>query len=54
MSEVKLKTNVRFKAYGKCNEQDNQPGNKVVTSIQPKVAYKDYMDEFFAGLIWLG
>jgi len=54
MPEIKLKQSSKFKTYGNGYALRKQTGNNNLTSIQQKVAYKDYMNEFFAGLIWLG
>lgn len=54
MPETKLKQSSKFKTHGKSDALRMQAGKNNLASIQQKVAYKDYMNEFFAGLIWLG
>jgi len=54
MPEMKIKRSVKFKSAAKGKLQDQHTGNNSIASFQAKDAYKDYMNEFFAGLIWLG
>ena len=54
MPEIKLKQSSKFQAYGKSEVLRKQAATNKTTTIQQKDDYKDYMNEYFAGLIWLG
>ena len=54
MLEDKYKGNTNFKTYGKCELVQKRLNNDVLNAAQDKVNHKDYINEIFAGLMWLG
>ena len=54
MLDVEFKDDVRFKVYGKDDFLGNGLCDKALASSEQKMNYKEYMNEIFAGLIWLG
>ena len=53
MSEVELKKNINFKAYGKCDVTNKRSEDELRSSSSVKVN-KDFVNEIFSGLMWLG
>ena len=54
MSEVKFKENIKFKTYGRCESVQKRLSDEAMNVTPHKNDYKDYVDEIFAGLMWLG
>lgn len=54
MSEVKFKERSKFKAYGKCESIQKNFSDKEECSSPERTDSKDYVNEIFAGLMWLG
>lgn len=54
MSDVKFKGTTKYKAHEKCKFSRKDLCDEVMVSSETKVGYRDYMNEVFAGLIWLG
>jgi len=50
----KPKETSKFKSYGKCNLLRMRLCHETPYRTKNKVELKDYIDEIFAGLIWLG
>jgi len=54
MLNEKYKTNTKFKSYGKCDLLRKHLCAEVSTSTQQKIDNRTYINEIFAGLMWLG
>lgn len=54
MLDVKFKNNTKFKICGKSDYVRNRSSSNVMHSSVQKTGYRDYINEIFAGLIWLG
>ena len=54
MFNTKFKGAAKFKTYGKCELSRKNLCDDAMVSNETKVNYRDYMNEIFAGLIWLG
>ena len=54
MLEVKFKQNIKFATYGKCESIQKRLSDDAINAAQDKLDHKDYMNEIFAGLMWLG
>ena len=54
MLSMKLKETTKLKSYGKCELIRKRLCEEENSYTQPKVDYKDYVNEIFAGLSWLG
>ena len=54
MLNMKFKETAKFKSYGKCDLLRKRLCAEEAVSIQPKVGNRDYVNEIFAGLMWLG
>ena len=54
MLDAKSKGNIKFKTYGKCVSVEKRFRDDEINTAQDKVNHKDYMNEIFAGLMWLG
>lgn len=54
MSEIKFKGKTKFKALAKYDLLRKRSDNSVISLTEQKVGYRDYIDEMFAGLMWLG
>ena len=54
MSEIKFKGHVKFKTFGKCSSMQKRLGSEETDLLQQRTDYKDYVNEIFAGLMWLG
>jgi len=54
MLEMKFKERTKFKSYGKCDLLRKRLCAEEISSVQHKVNYRDYVNEIFAGLSWLG
>lgn len=54
MLDVKFKDDTKFKTYGKCDLLRKRLYDEVESSSEHKMDYRAYMNEVFAGLIWLG
>lgn len=54
MLAMKFKETTKFKSYGKCNLLRKRLCDEETGSVQQKVDFKDYVNEIFAGLMWLG
>lgn len=51
---MKLKQNTKLKSYGKCDLLRKRLCIDDIDTVQNKISYREYMNEIFAGLIWLG
>jgi len=51
---MKLKQNTKLKSYGKCDVLRKRFRIEEVSVAQNKISYREYMNEIFAGLMWLG
>jgi len=51
---MKLKQNTKLKSYGKCDLLRKRLCIEEIGIVQNKISYRDYMNEIFAGLMWLG
>lgn len=51
---MKFKDATKFKSQGKCDLLRKQLCAEQSCSTTNKVDYRDYMNEIFAGLMWLG
>ena len=54
MSEVKYKEREKFNKYGRCESDRKRVGDEAIYASPQKNSYKDYVNEIFAGLMWLG
>ena len=54
MLTIKLKEKTKLKSYGKCDLLRKRLCAEEINSAQYKVNNKDYVNEIFAGLMWLG
>lgn len=54
MLDVEFKNEVKFKACGKGDLVRKGLCDEILASSEQKMNYKEYMNEIFAGLIWLG
>lgn len=54
MLAMKIKATTKFKSYGKCDLLRIRLCDEISCSSKHKTNFKDYIDEIFAGLIWLG
>lgn len=54
MLSIKIKQTTKLKSYGKCNLLRKRLCEEEISSTQQKVNSKDYVNEIFAGLSWLG
>lgn len=54
MLEVKFKENIKFKTYGRCESVQKHLSDEAVNVTPHKHENKDYVNEIFAGLMWLG
>ena len=54
MSEVKFKDHSKFSAFGKCESIQKHVGDDKESSQENRADYKEYVNEIFAGLMWLG
>lgn len=54
MMTIKFKETTKFKAYGKCDLLRKRLCDEEMYSTPQKTNDKDYINEIFAGLIWLG
>ena len=54
MLSMKFKEEAKFKSYGKCDLLRKRLCAEEMNSVQNKVNYRDYVNEIFAGLMWLG
>lgn len=54
MSEVKLKHAAKFKTYGRNELGQKRTGEEFLNSTPQKTECNDYVNEIFAGLMWLG
>ena len=54
MLSMKFKEETKFKSYSKCDLLRKRLCAEEINSVQYKVNYKDYVNEIFAGLMWLG
>jgi len=54
MLEMKFKKTTKFKSYGKCDLLRKRLCAEETGSTQQKVDNRDYVNEIFAGLSWLG
>ena len=50
----KFKETTKFKSYGKCDLLRKQLCAEEMSSVQNKVDIREYVNEIFAGLSWLG
>lgn len=51
---VKFKKSTKLRSYGKHELIRKNLCVKEKSLVQNKINYREYMDEIFAGLIWLG
>ena len=51
---IKFKQSTKFKSYGKCDLLRKRLCSEEIDIAQNKLGYKEYMNEIFAGLMWLG
>ena len=51
---MKFKHTAKFKSQGKCDLLRKQLCVEQSCATTNKVDYRDYMNEIFAGLMWLG
>lgn len=51
---VKSKDTTKLDFFGKSNLCGKRPCNDDAFSLQSKDSFKDYVNEIFAGLMWLG
>ena len=51
---MKFKQVEKFKSYGKCDLLRKHLCTEEYCSVQQKTDYRDYINEIFAGLMWLG
>jgi len=49
-----LKDTTKFKSYGKCNLLRLHLCDETACAARNKIETKDYINEIFAGLMWLG
>lgn len=54
MITMKFKETTKLKSSGKCDLLRRRLCDEVSYSFQQKDGYKDYINEIFAGLMWLG
>ena len=54
MLAKKIKETTKFKSYGKCDLLRKQLCVEEMGSAQDKVNIREYVNEIFAGLSWLG
>jgi len=54
MLRVKLEETTELDFYRKNGLNGKRSSNDEDFSLQSKYSFKDYVDEIFAGLIWLG
>ena len=54
MLNTKFKETTKFKSYGKCDLLRKRLCAEEVCTVQPKVGNRDFVNEIFAGLMWLG
>lgn len=54
MLSMKFKETSKFKSYGKYDLLRKRLCSEEITSVQQKVGNRDYVNEIFAGLMWLG
>ena len=54
MLTIKFKETTKLKSSGKCNLLRRRLRDETSYSFQQKDGYKDYINEIFAGLMWLG
>lgn len=54
MLVMKFKEATKFKSNGKCDLLRIRLCDETVCASKHKYNFKDYVDEIFAGLIWLG
>jgi len=54
MLSMKFKEEAKFKSYGKCDLLHKPQCAEDMNLMKNKVDYRDYVNEIFAGLIWLG
>lgn len=54
MLAIKLKETTKLKSYGKCDLLRKRLCDEEISLNQPKIGFKDYVNEIFAGLSWLG
>lgn len=54
MLAMKFKERTKFKSYGKCDLLRKRLCDEEMSFVHHKVGYKDYVNEIFAGLMWLG
>ena len=54
MLAMKIKQTTKLKSYGKCGLLRKRLCEEETSLRQQKVGYKDYVNEIFAGLSWLG
>lgn len=54
MLATKFKETTKFKSYGKCDLLRVRLCDETTCYTKNKYNFKDYVNEIFAGLIWLG
>ena len=54
MLDIEFKDDAKFKMSGKSDFLHKRLCDEVLGSSEQKMNYKEYMNEIFAGLIWLG
>jgi len=54
MLKMRFKESTKFKSYGKCDLLRKQLCVEEAGLVQQKIDYKNYINEIFAGLMWLG
>lgn len=54
MLSENIKATTKFKSYGKCDLLRKRLCAEEMTFMQKKHTTKDYINEIFAGLMWLG
>ena len=54
MLSMKFKEQAKFKSSGKCDLLRKRLCAEEMNSAEYKVNYRDYVNEIFAGLMWLG
>jgi len=54
MLTMKFKESTKFKSYGKCDLLRKRLCAEETGLVQQKFDYKNYVNEIFAGLMWLG
>ncbi|MFK5913916.1 MAG: hypothetical protein QM484_06045 [Woeseiaceae bacterium] len=54
MLNIKVKGGHKFKSVGKCDLLRKRLCDESMEAPLNKISTKEYMDEIFAGLMWLG